>query len=333
MARTCIANRPGITSPSRTPRRPSIGFCSCMRRTAASSRVVARVRRPVASATRDLDREVLQRRQELVQRRVDQPDRHRQPVHRREDAVEVLALQRQQRVQRGLPIVLGGRPGSAPRPVPAGRRGTCARCGTARCPRAPKRRARAASVGVSALVRTASSVAGRRAAATGAPRRSAGRRRRPAVPRSTAPPGRLDRYLAEVDLAGGRRRSRSRRPRTVTPSTVNCRLRTFTSSASAPQTHVLPIPRATTAAWVVLPPREVRMPWAAIMPGRSSGLVSRRTRITFSPCAASSTARRESKTTLPTAAPGRGGDPVGERLVGGRTGRRSGTSAGPAAPR
>ncbi len=64
------------------------------------------------------------------------------------------------------------------------------------------------------------------------------------------------------------------------------------------------MPRATTAAWLVLPPRLVRMPWAAIMPCRSSGLVSRRTRITFSPWAASSTARAESNTALPTAAPG-----------------------------
>ena len=37
IARTCMANRPGMTRPSRTPRRPSIGFCSCIRRTAASS--------------------------------------------------------------------------------------------------------------------------------------------------------------------------------------------------------------------------------------------------------------------------------------------------------
>ena len=56
-----------------------------------------------------------------------------------------------------------------------------------------------------------------------------------------------------------------------------------TASSSAPHTHVLPIPRATTAAWLVLPPRLVRMPCAAIMPFRSSGLVSRRTRMTFSP--------------------------------------------------
>ncbi len=64
------------------------------------------------------------------------------------------------------------------------------------------------------------------------------------------------------------------------------------------------MPRATTAACEVLPPRSVKMPLAAIMPGRSSGLVSRRTRMTSSPFAAHSAATTESKTTLPTAAPG-----------------------------
>ncbi len=52
IARTCKANRPGISSPSRTPRRPSIGFCSCSRRTAASSEASPSVTGwPVAAAT------------------------------------------------------------------------------------------------------------------------------------------------------------------------------------------------------------------------------------------------------------------------------------------
>ncbi len=45
---------------------------------------------------RDPDREFGDVGQELVQRRIQQPDRHRQPVHRLEDALEVLPLQRQQ---------------------------------------------------------------------------------------------------------------------------------------------------------------------------------------------------------------------------------------------
>ena len=70
---------------------------------------------------------------------------------------------------------------------------------------------------------------------------------------------------------------------TVPFGAVSRRRLVSTSSSSAPHTQVLPIPRATTAAWLVLPPRLVRMPSAAIIPFRSSGLVSRRTRMTFSP--------------------------------------------------
>ena len=83
-----------------------------------------------------------------------------------------------------------------------------------------------------------------------------------------------------------------------------------TSSPSAPQTQVLPMPRATTAAWLVFPPRAVRMPLAAIMPSRSSGLVSLRTSTTCSPRAAHAFAVGESKTTRPTAAPGEAAMPL-----------------------
>ena len=70
------------------------------------------------------------------------------------------------------------------------------------------------------------------------------------------------------------------------------------------------MPRATTAACEVLPPRAVRMPSAAIIPCTSSGLVSIRTRMTFSPCFAISSARPASKTALPYAAPGEAASPV-----------------------
>ncbi len=43
------------------------------------------------------------------------------------------------------------------------------------------------------------------------------------------------------------------------------------------------MPRATTAACEVMPPRAVRMPCAAFMPWMSSGEVSTRTSTTFSP--------------------------------------------------
>ena len=57
----------------------------------------------------DTDRQLGEVGQELVQGRVEQPDGHRQAVHRGEDPDEVLALERQQRRQRGLParVVVG----------------------------------------------------------------------------------------------------------------------------------------------------------------------------------------------------------------------------------
>ena len=70
------------------------------------------------------------------------------------------------------------------------------------------------------------------------------------------------------------------------------------------------MPRATTAAWLVMPPRAVTMPRAASMPRMSSGLVSSRTRITAPaepPCTSASAAV---KTILPVAAPGDAGRPV-----------------------
>ncbi len=104
---------------------------------------LARTRCPSCSASSS-DLLVLVR-QELVQRRVERADRHRQAVHRPEDADEVFLL-------------IAARPWPAPRGAPrpyrrrssrarrrCGRlRRTCARCGTGRCPRrrsrAPPRR-------------------------------------------------------------------------------------------------------------------------------------------------------------------------------------------------
>ena len=71
----------------------------------------------------------------------------------------------------------------------------------------------------------------------------------------------------------------------------------------------LPMPRATTAAWLVMPPRAVRMPDAAFMPWMSSGDVSVRTRSTVSPRCAHSSAAFAVNTILPIAAPGDAGRP------------------------
>ena len=112
MARACIANRPGITMPRRTPRSPSIGFCSCSRLDRLEELVLCR---PVVVALvleRDLHRQVGVVGEELVQRRVDQPDRDRQPVHRLEDASRVVPLHRQQSRPAPSPAPRATRPGS-----------------------------------------------------------------------------------------------------------------------------------------------------------------------------------------------------------------------------
>ena len=87
-------------------------------------------------------------------------------------------------------------------------------------------------------------------------------------------------------------------------ATVKRLLAASIRSVSTPQTQGAPIPRAITAAWLVLPPWEVRMPSAATMPWRSSGVVSQRTRIQGLPASAKASASAEEKTAAPTAAPG-----------------------------
>ena len=79
--------------------------------------------------------------------------------------------------------------------------------------------------------------------------------------------------------------------------------------APAPETQHLPIPRATTAACEVMPPRAVRMPSAAVMPARSSGEVSIRTMITWCPSSCQRAASSAKNTTCPQAAPGDAGKP------------------------
>ena len=69
------------------------------------------------------------------------------------------------------------------------------------------------------------------------------------------------------------------------------------------------MPRATTAACEVIPPRAVSTPSAICMPATSSGLVSMRTRTTGSPRAAHSAASSAPNTTRPTAAPGEAPSP------------------------
>ncbi len=81
-------------------------------------------------------------------------------------------------------------------------------------------------------------------------------------------------------------------------------------SSPAPATQHFPQPRATTAAWLVEPPVDVRIPAAACIPWISSGLVSRRTRMTLSPSSERATAPSAIKTGYPDAAPGEAGRPM-----------------------
>ena len=145
---------------------------------------------------------------------------------------------------------------------------------------------------------------------------------------------RHDGHRAEEDLAGRPVDADLDRPRRSAP----CRparsgSTASTSSASAPQTQVLPMPRATTAACEVFPPRAVRMPLAAIMPSRSSGLVSLRTSTTCSPRSAHALAVGESNTDPADRRARRGGHALGQQRRGRRTGRTAGTSAAPVANR
>ncbi len=157
-------------------------------------------------------------------------------------------------------------------------------------PWAPNSRARAASSGVSALARTAS-VRARSAHSSNRARYGlAG-----SGGTSGASPAKTVPVVPSIVM-----RSPSRKvapPIVMDPSSWN-------RIAVTPQTAGLPMPTATIAAWLVLPPRAVRMPWASIMPWKSSGVVSSRTRITCSPALPRRSASSAVKQTAPTAAPG-----------------------------
>ena len=181
------------------------------------------------------------------------------------------ALHRQDLGQRRAPARLVRRRESsrAPRRCDRHRR-TCARCGTGRCPprrtRAPARASAACrhwrGPACAASRRPIPSASAKSPDSSGlmvgtcAPHHLAGR----------AVDGDDVALLEDLPL----RRERDRRPES-------------TRMPPAPETHGLPMPRATTAACEVMPPRVVRMPSAACMPWMSSGLVSTRTRMT---CAA-----------------------------------------------
>ena len=225
-----------------------------------------------------------------MQRRVEQPHGDRQPVHRFEDADEVGLLLRAQLLRARRLRRPGCRRGSCAARSAAGRRGTCARCGTGRCPR---RRTRAPSSRLRG---------GRRSCAPSAGGSSSAQPR--IVPKwpvgsgviTATSPSTISPVVPEIEMTSP--------SCTVTPPATNCFAARSIFTASAPQIAGVPMPRATTAACDTRPPRDVRMPSAAIMPCRSSGDVSGRTRITCSPASWRASASSAVKYTLPTAAPG-----------------------------
>ena len=87
------------------------------------------------------------------------------------------------------------------------------------------------------------------------------------------------------------------------------------TTSPVPTTQVRPMPRATTAACDVTPPREVTIACAATIPARSSGLVSVRTSTTSCPSAARRAAVSASSATSPTAAPALTAWPVASDVV------------------
>mmetsp|Transcript_8935 Transcript_8935/g.13332 ORF Transcript_8935/g.13332 Transcript_8935/m.13332 type:complete len:379 (+) Transcript_8935:733-1869(+) len=93
------------------------------------------------------------------------------------------------------------------------------------------------------------------------------------------------------------------------PPITACFFSSSMSSSPIPQMQVLPHPRATTAAWEVIPPRAVRIPAAACMPPTSSAEVSSRIRIALVPLAKCASTSSVVKAATPTAAPGEAGRP------------------------
>ena len=91
--------------------------------------------------------------------------------------------------------------------------------------------------------------------------------------------------------------------RTV-PFTRTSRAERSISSSDAPHTAGRPIPRATSAAWLALPPSLVRMPLAAKNPATSSASVNGRTSTTSRPSSPAATASSAVNTISPFAAPG-----------------------------
>ena len=184
-------------------------------------------------------------------------------------------------------------------------------------PSAPKRRATSASWGRSAFVRTFS-----RRNSSAQPRMTSNGPVGSGVITGTAPTT-TSPVVPLIEITSP--------SCTITPFTSNTPPPTSMSSAAAPHTAGLPMPRATTAAWLTSPPREVRMPSAAIMPWRSSGRGLGPHQDHVLALAWRASASSAVKYTLPTAAPGDAFRPLASAVLR-RRDRTAGAGAGRAAP-
>jgi hypothetical protein len=113
------------------------------------------------------------------------------------------------------------------------------------------------------------------------------------------------------------------------PPTLNSPFSSI-SIAPAPATQHLPHPRATTAAWLVMPPVAVRMPAAACMPSDVLGAGLLADQDDLLARVGRSTASSAVNASLPDAAPGEAGRPLRSRgfFFGLRRGRSSAAAAG-----
>ena len=171
------------------------------------------------------------------------------------------------------------------------RRRTCARCGTGRCRSAPNSRERLRVLG---RVRVGADL--HASCSSSAHSRTVSK----ASPTSGSTSGTSSFVIVPlvpsiaIRSPGLERRLAHRGPR-------RCRGR---SRAPAPVTAGTPMPRATSAAWLALPPSLVSTPFAAWKPATSSASVNGRTRMTSRPSSAAATASAARNTISPTAAPG-----------------------------
>ena len=188
-------------------------------------------------------------------------------------------------------------------------------------PSAPNSRAVRQSSGVSALARTF--------------RRRTSSAQTISVPKSPDQFGLHGRHLAGHHLAGRAVDGDACRLRVTSrpPTRITLRLARRSTSVPAPETQGRPMPRATTAAWLVMPPRAVRMPLRrvhAVNVFRAGLDADEDHRLARSPRA--SRRCRLSNTTVPDGRAGRGGQALGQHVARRVAGRASGGAAGRARP-